>query len=204
MRIPTTAYLALAAALALPGLGLAASSNPAARAKATVPAATRRYLPEYAPNGDLLLPKNFERWVFVGSPFTPNALNGGKAGFPEFHNVYIEPGSYEIYKRTGVFPEGTIFFKELQLTLPPATHPDGSRDLPSGRGYFPGKLNGADVVVKDTKRYAATGGWGYYNFHHYEPKAASASLRPKSECAFCHEAGAKKDSIWVQLYPRLQ
>ena len=29
-------------------------------------------------------------------------------------NVYIEPGSYEIYKKTGEFPEGTIFFKELQ------------------------------------------------------------------------------------------
>lgn len=36
------------------------------------------------------------------------------------------PGSYEIYKKTGEFPEGTIFFKELQLTLP-AENPDGSR-----------------------------------------------------------------------------
>jgi hypothetical protein len=48
---------------------------------------------------------------------TPNALNGGKAGFPEYHNVYIEPGSYEIFKKTGEFPEGTTMFKELQLTL---------------------------------------------------------------------------------------
>jgi len=98
MRNSTAAYLALVAALSVPGLGLAASSKPAgaAQAKATVPGAARRYLPEYAPNGDLLLPRNFERWVFVGSPLTPNALNGGKANFPEFHNVYIEPGSYEI------------------------------------------------------------------------------------------------------------
>lgn len=70
---------------------------------------------------------------------------------------YIEPGSYEIYKKTGEFPEGTIFFKELQLTLP-AENPDGSRTEPSGRGFFPGKLNGADVTVKDSKRYADTGG----------------------------------------------
>jgi hypothetical protein len=42
--------------------------------------------------------------VFVGSPLTPNALNDGKANFPEFHNVYIEPSSYEIYKKTGEFP----------------------------------------------------------------------------------------------------
>jgi hypothetical protein len=75
----------------------------------------QRYLPEYTKEGDLILPKNFNEWVYVGSPLTPNALNGGKANFPEYHNVYIEPGSYEIYKKTGVFPEGTIFFKELQL-----------------------------------------------------------------------------------------
>ena len=53
-----------------------------------------RYLAEYTSSGDLILPKNFHEWVYVGSPLTPNALNGGMAGFPEFHNVYIEPGSY--------------------------------------------------------------------------------------------------------------
>ena len=164
--------------------------------------ARKRYLPEYTKSGDLILPKNFHEWVYVGSPLTPNALNGGKANFPEFHNVYIEPGSYAIYKKTGEFPEGTIFFKELQLVLP-AQNPDGSRTEASGRGYFPGKFNGADVTVKDTKRYAATGGWGYYNFNHHEPKAATAKVRPKAECAFCHMASAKKDDVWTQFYPLL-
>src|SRR5215471_5570608 len=116
-----------------------------------------RYLPEYTTDGQLLLPKNFHEWVYVGSPLTPNALNGGQAGFPEFHNVYIEPGSYEIYKKTGQFPEGTIFFKELQRVLKPEQFPDCARLEPSGRGYFPGEFNGADVTVKDSKRYAQTG-----------------------------------------------
>src|SRR3546814_15382862 len=49
-----------------------------------------RYLPEYTESGELKLPKNYNEWVFVGSPLTPNALNGGTANFPEFHNVYIE------------------------------------------------------------------------------------------------------------------
>src|SRR5215467_862099 len=62
-----------------------------------------RYLPEYTASGDLVLPKNFHEWVYLGSPLTPNALNGGTAGFPEYHNVYIEPGSYEIYKQTNAF-----------------------------------------------------------------------------------------------------
>ena len=163
---------------------------------------TPRYLPEYTSDGQLVLPKNWERWVYVGSPLTPNALNGGQANFPEFHNVYIEPGSYEIYKKTNAFPEGTIFFKELQLTLP-AQMPDGSRTEPSGRGYFPGPLNGADVTVKDSKRFADTGGWGYFNFNHHEPKAPTAKVKAKDECAFCHIANAKKDEVWTQFYARL-
>ena len=163
---------------------------------------TARYLPEYTADGDLILPKNFEHWVYVGSPLTPNALNGGHANFPEFHNVYIEPGSYAIYLKTHEFPEGTMFFKELQLTLP-AQNPDGSRREPSGVGYFPGPLNGADVTVKDTKRYSDTGGWGYYNFNHHEPKAPTAKLKAKDECAYCHMASAKKDEVWTQFYPRL-
>src|ERR1044072_8195574 len=80
----------------------------------------KRYLPEYTESGDLMLPKNFNEWVYVGSPLTPNALNDGKANFPEFHNVYIEPGSYQIYKKTGEVPEGTIFFQEIQLTAQPS------------------------------------------------------------------------------------
>ena len=162
----------------------------------------QRYLPEYTSSGDLILPKNFHEWVYVGSPLTPNALNGGQANFPEFHNVYIEPGSYEIYKQTNVFPEGTILFKELQLTLP-KQNADGSRAEPSGVGFFPGPLNGADVTVKDSKRYAETGGWGYYNFNHHEPKAPTAKLKTKGECAFCHMASAKKDEVWTQFYPLL-
>ena len=164
--------------------------------------ASQRYLPEYTASGELILPKNFEHWVYVGSPLTPNALNGGMANFPEFHNVYMEPGSYEIYQKTNEFPEGTIFFKELQLTLP-GQSPDGSRTEPSGRGYFPGALNGADVTVKDSKRFAATGGWGYFNFNHHEPKAATAKAKSKDECAFCHMASAKKDEVWTQFYVRL-
>ena len=158
-----------------------------------------RQLPEYTASGDLILPKNFHEWVYVGSPLTPNALNGGMAGFPEYHNVYIEPGSYEIYKKTNAFPEGTIMFKELQLTLP-GQNPDGSRTEPSGRGYFPGALNGADVTVKDSKRFADSQGWGFFNFNHHEPKAPTAKVKALSECAYCHIASAKKDQVWTQFY----
>jgi hypothetical protein len=164
------------------------------------PLTRSRQLPQYTASGDMKLPTNWRQWIFVGDPLTPDALNGGHANFPEYHNVYIEPGSYAIYKKTGVFPEGTIFVKELQLTLKPEENPDGSRTEPSGRGYFPGAFNGADVTVKDTKRFAESGGWGYFNFNHHEPKALTANVKAKSECAFCHIASAKRDEVWTQFY----
>jgi Cytochrome P460 len=147
-----TAIAFIVCATAGPAIFAQSPTNPSALTRS-------RYLPQYNASGDMIFPPNsiWRDWVFVGSPLTPNALNDGHANFPEYHNVYIEPGSYEIYEKTNVFPEGTIMFKELQLTKKPEENPDGSRTEPSGRGYFPGAFNGADVTVKDSKRFAASG-----------------------------------------------
>jgi hypothetical protein len=107
----------------------------------------------FTSDGKLQIPKGFRRWVFVGAPLTPNGLNGGKANFPEFHNVYIEAQNVEVYKKTGQFTEGTVIVKELTLLLNP-TFPDGSRIERSGRGFFNGAFNGIDLTVKDSKRFA--------------------------------------------------
>jgi hypothetical protein len=159
----------------------------------------------FLPDGKLKLPTGFRDWVFVGGPLTPNGLNGGKANFPEFHNVYVEARNLDAYKKTGNFPEGTLIVKELTLVLKP-TFPDGSRTEPSGRGFFNGAFNGIDATVKDTKRFAKTNGWGFFTFgHHALPYAASAVESSVSECAGCHMANvAKTDMTWVQFYPLLR
>ena len=59
------------------------------------------------------MPKNFDEWILAGPPLAPDALNDGKAGFPEQHNLYTEPGSIALYRPTGEFPDGTIMFNEL-------------------------------------------------------------------------------------------
>ena len=195
-RIPAIS-LGFAASTVLAAVAFAQATPSAENAN---PPDKPRELPEYTATGELVLPKGYRNWIYVGSPLTPNALNDGHAGFPEYHNVYIEPGSYAIYKKTGVFPEQTMFYKELQLTLQPKENPDGSRTEPSGRGYFPGALAGAEVSVKDSKRFAASAGWGYFEFGHSEPKLASTAVRAKGECAYCHIASAKRDLVWTQFY----
>jgi hypothetical protein len=160
---------------------------------------------EFDSNGRLLRPTGYRRWVFVGAPLTPDGLNGGKAGFPEYHHVYVEERNLDAYLKTGSFPEGTVIVKELTRVLDPK-FPDGSRTEPSGRGYFNGEFNGLDVTVKDSKRFAKTNGWGFFNFgHHPEPYAESAEEASASECASCHMTFvAKTDMTWVQFYPMLR
>jgi hypothetical protein len=194
----TTATTVLMAIVAASILGAVTSQSFAGKAPGH-----QHYVAQYTSSGDMVLPKNdiWREWILVGSPLTPNALNSGKASFPEYHNVYIQPWAYDAYKKTNKFPDGTIMFKELQLTLGPAENPDGSRTEASGRGYFPGAYNGADVSVKDSKRFAATGRWGYFDFNHFEPKAPTAKVQARDQCAFCHiENGAKKDEVWTQFY----
>jgi hypothetical protein len=189
------------------GLGLAASAVYVLIAKPVVAAKPEQSSAVFLPDGQLKAPDPhvFRRWVFVGAPLTPNALNNGKANFPEYHHVYIEEKNVEAYLKTGSFPEGTVIVKELTRVLD-STFPDGSRKEPSGRGYFNGAYNGFDVTVKDSKRFAKTNNWGFFTFgHHPLPWAESAAEAPATTCAFCHQASvADTDMTWVQFYPLLR
>jgi hypothetical protein len=182
---------------------VAASSFP--RNTSSVSADTQQSTAVFDSDGKLKLPTGYRRWVFVGAPLTPNGLNNGKAGFPEYHHVYVEEKNLDVYLKTGSFPEGTVIVKELTRVLNP-TFPDGSRTEPSGRGYFNGEFNGMDVTVKDSKRFANTNGWGFFNFgHHPLPYAESAKEASAAECAGCHASFvAKTDMTWVQFYPILR
>jgi Cytochrome P460 len=188
------------------GIGLVAASSVIVRTR-PVAAQTQQAAAVFDSEGRLQLPDPtvFRKWVFVGAPLTPNGLNNGKAGFPEYHHVYVEEKNLDAYLKTGSFPEGTMFVKELTRVLNP-TFPDGSRAEPSGRGYFNGEYNGIDVTVKDSRRFAKTNGWGFFTFgHHPLPYAKTAAESPATECAFCHQTYVSKtDMTWIQFYPILR
>jgi len=133
--------------------------------------------PVFTKAGELVLPSGFRKWTFIGGPITPNALNNGKAPFPEFHDVYIRLENFRYYQQHGNFPEGTVIVKELALTQT-GQHSDGSIDSASGRGYFPGALQGLDVMVKDSKRFGDTHNWGFFTFGHHAPPI----VRPLRRC----------------------
>ncbi len=109
---------------------------------------------KFASDGKVLAPTNWREWVFIGTPLTPNALNGGEAPFPEFHNVYIEPTAFAHWVKTGTFANGTQIAKELVLIRKNDNDEEnGSTQEVSGVGYFQGEFQGLEVTVKDTVRF---------------------------------------------------
>lgn len=166
------------------------------------------YTPQFTADGQLIQPPNeiWRDWPYIGTPLTPNALNGGGAPFPEFHSVYIDPVSYEHWRRTGDFRDGTVLAKELVSVYDVDAHPDGSTDQVSGRGYFMGDFSGFEIAYKSAEHFPdAPGNWAYFTFgHHAPPYAAATKAMPVEACSACHQENAAEDFVFTQFYPVLR
>src|SRR5262249_8584906 len=167
--------------------------------------------PRYTPSGDLILPKGFETWVFVGSnlglSYTPEAAAAASARPPgpprqQFHNVSINKAAYDYFSANGRFPEGTV----LVMQVFEAADKEPRSVLASG--VFNGRRVGLEVAVKNASRPdGKTTPWAYYNFTDPSDRSkvlASATAFPDETCANCHQLHASIDNVWVQFYPALR
>lgn len=149
-------------------------------------------------DGELQRPTGYREWVYVGTPVTPNDMNGGKAPFPEFHSVYIDPESWAHWKDSGEFRDGTILIKELTSV--------GSKAAVSGKGYFQGEFVGLEATIKSKTNFPdEPGNWAYFSFSSKDHKtlAATAKAFPAAACNACHAASAGDDFVFTQYYPVL-
>jgi hypothetical protein len=93
------------------------------------------------------------------------------------------------------FPDGTIIAR-----LAWAHRPSAENNATFGReqSFVAGEpRNGVQFMVKDAKRYAATGGWGYGHFDDGKP-ASDAMLEA---CHGCHQAVAGRDFVFTRYSP---
>ena len=151
---------------------------------------------EFTADGKAKQPVGYRKWVFIGSPLTPNDMNDGEASFPEFHNTYMDPDSFAHVEKTGKYRDGTVLVKEL-LSV-------GSKEQPSGKGYFQGDFIGLEVSVKDSKRFPnEPGNWAYFSYGHKYPLKAEASISAAASCNSCHEKNAT-NFVFSDVFPVLR
>ena len=186
-RLAATLALALTAGIAGSAYSLKGMAAPADESMAKL---------EFTSEGKLKQPVGYRKWMYVGTPLTPNDLNGGEAPFPEFHAVYIDPESFAHYEKTGEYRDGTVMIKELSSV--------GTKEATSGKGYFMGDFTGLEVSIKDSKRFKDEPGyWAYFSFGHKYPLKAEAPMNAAGTCNKCHQDSAK-NFVFSQYYPVLR
>jgi hypothetical protein len=163
----------------------------AAAIAAAPPPAPARTLPRYTVEGALRRPADVERWILVGVSLGLGYSDVTDDGPGMFHRVYLEPGAYEHYLRTGRFRDGTM----LALSIRQPTR----RVPPSRAGWTEEDFVALELAVKDPGRFR--GGWAYFDFGRDAPTARAL---PPESCARCHAQHAARDNVFLQFYPQLR
>lgn len=132
--------------------------------------------PRAAPRGEqggvIPYPDGYRSWThvkstIVGPEAAGFAANGG------LHHFYANAGAIEGY-RSGAFPDGAVLIDdllELNATAPGASGEGARRRLA--------------VMVKDSRRFTDTGGWGFEVFK-ADARDGSLSSDGRAACYGCH------------------
>src|SRR5262249_801525 len=97
---------------------------------------------------DLKPPTGYRIWFHVNTMIVDKATPLFK-DLGGMHNVYANARAAAALKKGGSYPDGSQFVTDLH----DFTITDGS--------YVEGARKGIATMVKDSKKYASTGGWGF-------------------------------------------
>jgi len=133
--------------------------------------------------------KGYEKWQVIAASQNNNIIDV-IVGNPEMIAAYQSGLPAEGKK----IPDGA---RMVKIHWNAKKHPDFPAAL------VPDTLHDLDTMVKDSKRFAATGGWGYGQFNY---DAASDSFKPLGTgpgCGFaCHTKAASVDYVFTRFPKR--
>ena len=92
------------------------------------------------------------------------------------------------------FPDGTIIARLAWSYVPSE---ENNKVFGRAQSFVPGPATNVQFMVKDSRKYAATGGWGFAQFKDGKP-AADALLRT---CFPCHEPVKARDFVFTHYAP---
>jgi hypothetical protein len=90
-------------------------------------------------------------------------------------------------------PDGTIIARIAWSYVPLG---ESSEAFGHPQSFVAGKPTNLQFMVKDSKRYASTGGWGFAQFNDGKPAGESAQT-----CFSCHEIVKARDFVFNRYAP---
>jgi cytochrome P460 len=92
------------------------------------------------------------------------------------------------------FPDGTIIARLAWSYLPSV---ENNKVFGRAQSFVPGAATNVQFMVKDSKKYATTGGWGFAQFK--DGKPADAALL--KTCFPCHDPVKARDFVFTRYAP---
>jgi hypothetical protein len=146
--------------------------------------------PRYAADGALIPPADYREWVFLSAGLDMGYTDDpAMQGHSMFDNVFVDPKSWAAFKRTGHWPDKTMFAMESRGAT---THGSINKH---GR-YQTEDLMGLEFHVRDESRFK--GGWGFFAGNATDPEP---QLPLSAPCYECHRAHGAVDTTFTQFYP---
>src|SRR5215470_715034 len=132
-------------------------------------------------------PAGYRHWFHVNTMIIDKA-SPLFADLGGMHNVYVNSVGEAALKKRGPYPDKSMFVTDLH----DFTVSDGS--------YVEGARKGIAVMVKDSKKYASTGGWGFQLWKGGDPKKPQVTDAAK-QCFACHQPKKDQDYVYSTYIP---
>ena len=136
---------------------------------------------------DITIPTGYRNWFHVNTMIVDKAspLFDAIGGM---HNVHVNGVGFPALKKGGPYPNKTMFVTDLH----DFTVTDGST--------VEGPLKGVALMLKDSKKYASTGGWGFQAWAGGDPAKPLVS-DPTKQCFECHQPKKDQDYVYSTYIP---
>jgi len=144
---------------------------------------------EAAPIFGIKLPPGYRDWRLISVAHEEGKLD-------DFRAILGNDVAIEAYREgTFPFPDGTIIAR-LAWSYDPLAESEKAFGHP--QSFVAGRAkNGVQFMVKDSRRYASTGGWGFAHFN--DGKAADEGVH--KTCFSCHETVEARDFVFNRYAP---
>ncbi len=144
---------------------------------------------EGSPIFGVTIPAGYRQWAMVSVAHEEGDLD-------ELRGILWNVESMKAYREGKLpFPDGAVLVKLAWKHVP---SPEDNLALGNFQAFVPGRPTTVQVMVKDSKKYAATGGWGFGRFIDGKPVNESQH----KTCFPCHEAFMKDhDFVFTRYAP---